>query len=136
MSDEKQPIRFYAVSYGEYSDYSETFVLATSPNDALARFVRSKMGYDIAQVGTVWEADLNENGIIYKSNELYEVELPGKYLWDPTGNAEVDKIDGDAYKYRCRLCGDFRNEDEPDRETFLNENRKCVRCANLRQIEK
>jgi hypothetical protein len=132
---DNQPIRFFAVSFGNYSDYTETFVLATSSNDALVRFMKSRT-YDTAQVGIVWEADLDANGVLYKSVELYQVELPGEYLWDPTGFHEVDKIDADIYKYRCRLCGDFRNEGEPDRETFLNENRKCVRCAAIRQIER
>lgn len=130
-------IRFYCVSRGDYSDYSEVYILATSPNDALVRFMRSrKGGYERAEVGTISEADLDPNGLLFRSKELYNVEIPGEYLWDPTGNSEVDKIDEHWYKYRCRLCGDYRSEDEPDRETFLNENRKCADCAVLKQIER
>ena len=129
------PIRFFAICRGNYSDYSEVFVLATSPNDALIRYMKSRYSSH-AEVGEVCEADLDKNGVLRRTKELYKVELPGEYLWDLTGNPEIDGIDQDRYKYRCRLCGDGRNPEEPDRETFLNKDRKCPDCAVLRQIER
>lgn len=132
---DNQPIRFFAVCRGNYSDYSETYVLATSPNDALCRFMKSHYGRH-AEIGDICEADFDANGVLRRTKELYKVELPGDYLWDPTGDPEIDRIDKEYYKNRCRLCGDSADENDPDKDKFLNENRKCKECAALRQIER
>jgi hypothetical protein len=135
MDEEKvdnAPIRFFAVSHGTHDCYEEHYVLATSPEDALRRFMKSEQPY-CNVVGTVWEADLDENGIIHKTKELYEMELPGRegYLWKKTGLKEVDEIDEKYHIIRCLLCGGGPNDGEDD-ATFLNENSKCVDCAKYK----
>lgn len=128
------PIRFYAVSHGSHDCYCEFYILATSPDDAVRRFMRSIEQPFYNVVGTVWEADLDDNGLIRKTNELYELELPGKegYLWKKTGMKEVDEIDEKYNIIRCLLCGDHVPGDSPtpeDVKKFLNENGKCEKCA-------
>lgn len=133
---EDQPIRFYAVSYGRHGDYCEYYILATSPEDALRQFLRSEYPF-YSVVGTVWEADFDDNGLIRKSKELYEIELPGKngYLWAKTGLKDVDEIDEKHGIIRCLLCGCGPLNDPPteeDKKFFLNENGKCVDCAKYK----
>lgn len=131
------PIRFYAVSHGSYDDYCEFFILATSPEDALRRYLKSEYPfYNV--IGTVWEADFDPHGIIHKTKELYEIELPGRegYLW-ATRPGEED-IDAKYGLYRCLLCGDTARgtgEQPPTPEQvkeFLNENKKCAECAKYK----
>lgn len=134
------PIRFYAVSHGRHDDYCEYFILATSPDDALRRFMRSIEVPYYNVVGTVWEADFDGNGLLRKTTELYERELPGKngYLWAKTGNPEVDDIDAKYGIIRCMLCGGGPDNDpytEDDKKFFLNEHGKCSDCAKYEIFE-
>lgn len=121
---EQGPIRFYAVSHGSYDDYCESFVLATTPEDALRRFIRSDPpSYNV--IGTVWEADLNSHGVIRKVKELYEIEIVGThgYLW-----AESKLSKGVIC---CVMCGAGPSKDESP-TTFLDANKKCSDCAKYK----
>lgn len=129
------PIRFYAVSHGSYDDYCEFYILATSHEDALRRYLRSTEQPYYNVVGTVWEADIDSCGLIRKTKELYSLELPGQkgYLW-ARGPGEED-IDAKYGIVRCLLCGNSvpgEGENPPtaeDVKKFLNDDKKCAECA-------
>jgi hypothetical protein len=128
------PIRFYAVSHGRHDDYCEFFILATSPEDALRRYLRSDYPY-YNVVGTAWEADFDPNGLLQKTKELFEVELVGKngYLWERMKGEE--DIDAKYGIVRCLLCGMHAPGDPPteeDKKKFLNADRKCEDCAKYK----
>lgn len=129
---EDQPVRFYAVVHGSYDDYCEFYILATSPENALRQYLKSERPF-YTVVGSVWIADLDNNGIIHKIDMVFEMEIPGKhgYLWAKTGNPDIDGIDEKYGVIRCLLCGCGPNENE-NRENFLNENGKCEDCAKFK----
>lgn len=128
---EDQPVRFYAVTYGAYDDYCEFYILATSPDNAIRQLLRSERPfYNV--IGSVWEADFDKNGVIGRTDELAQYELPGKngYLWAKTGNSEIDDIDAKYGIIRCLLCGGSATDKEiTDNIPFLNTDNKCAECA-------
>lgn len=63
------PIRFYAIGIGDYEGYWETFVFATSPQDAVDRYVKnSKVSNDWIfgrkYKADVYAAEINSCGIL------------------------------------------------------------------------
>lgn len=123
-------LRFYCVSIGRYDDYQEIFILATSPNDAAKRFMRSQLRTH-TESAMVSNGDFNDHGALRRGDDIYNVEVPGErgYLWD---SEQLLKM----YPNRvvCRLCGDMPSEEEP-KDAFLNAERKCKICADLKKIE-
>ncbi len=118
-------MRFYAVATGSYDDYIVRFIMAECPYEAALKFMRSKYSYmAYSEVGTIYEAKVDNDGVLHTTTELCTVELVGSrgYLWD--GEHEVTRK-------VCRLCGDWPGEGE---ENFLNEERKCATCAKLKQV--
>lgn len=72
------PIRFYAIGYGDYEGYWETFIFATSAEDALSRYlrwVRSNDGwshFSHKMKVDVLEAELNEFGIMESTDPVIQ----------------------------------------------------------------
>lgn len=132
------PIRFYAVSHGRHDDYCEFYILATSPEDALRRYLRSIEQPYCNVVATVWEADIDDCGLIRKTKQLDELEIPGRigYLWAVRpGEEDIDAKHG---LIRCLLCGWTPEGDPPysqeSKDAFFDANgsRKCKECAKYK----
>lgn len=72
------PIRFYAIGHGSYDGYFETFVFATSTDDAVDRFCRDMRGDRTVlwkDKVSVWEAEINKHGVLESTNLIKEVEV-------------------------------------------------------------
>lgn len=79
MDEEKvvdAPIRFYAIAYADPEGYWETFIFATSAEDALSRYykwVRSNDNWDTFSHKfkvDVLEAELNDFGIMVSTDAI------------------------------------------------------------------
>jgi phage FluMu protein Com len=124
-------MRFYAVSTGTYDDYRECYIQADCPHVAAVQFLKSQP-LSHSEIGTVWEAAIDTNGVLRKTIELCDVELPGSrgYLWNEEYNR---KFHAAADVICCYLCGDLPGS-EPINQ-FLNADHKCPRCAKLKQLK-
>lgn len=81
MEDEKvvdAPVRFFAIGYADYEGYWETFVFATSAEDALNRYLRNIHADPEWKTWSrnikidILEAEINEFGVLESTEILIQ----------------------------------------------------------------